>query len=93
MPATRVSLPYLRAWRVHRLMSQDELYKVTGVAKSTIVTLENGGHANLSTVGKLAAGLGVTRRQLVDDAPPSSDSTARAGQNGDATEARGLACS
>jgi predicted transcriptional regulator len=79
---TRVALPYLHAWRMHRLMSISELSHATGVSRTSIIELEHGRRAaNLVTVGKLAAALGVSRRQLVDDAPPSSDSMARASQN------------
>ena len=77
MPATRLALPNLRAWRVHSLLSQDELAKSTGVAKSTLVRLENGGQANLSTTGRLAAGLGITRQQLVYQQPSESAATER----------------
>jgi DNA-binding XRE family transcriptional regulator len=72
---TRVELPHLREWRAYRLLTVRELAHASGVAYPTINVLENGKRAaNLTTVGKLAAALGVTRRQLVDDAPPSSDS-------------------
>ena len=68
---TRVYLPYLRAWRVAKLMTQDELAQLTGVATSTIIKLERQDNAaNLSTVAKLASGLDITRHQLVYE-PPS----------------------
>lgn len=74
MPATRIALPYLKAWRLHRLLSQDELSKSSGVAKSTLVRLENGGQANLSTTGKLATALNITRQQLVYEQPGGNGS-------------------
>jgi transcriptional regulator with XRE-family HTH domain len=68
---TRVPLPYLRAWRESKFVSRDELAAKSGVSKSTIVRLEiNGGQgAILSTVGKLAVALGITREQLVRQNP------------------------
>lgn len=69
---TRVHLPYLRSWRIHQLMSQDELAAKSGVAASTIIKLEREGSphaANLSTVAKLATALGITRHQLVYEKP------------------------
>lgn len=66
----RVHLPNLRAWREAKVVSQSELFEITGVAESTISKLEHGGQANLRTVGKLAEGLGITRQQLVYQQPP-----------------------
>ena len=68
---TRVPLPYLRAWRESKFVSRDELAARSGVSKSTIVRLEINGSqgAILSTVGKLATGLGITREQLVRHNP------------------------
>jgi transcriptional regulator with XRE-family HTH domain len=67
----------LRAWRVDRLISQDELCAKTGIAKSTLSKLENArNEANLATVGKIADALGLTRQQLVYEAPPARMTTA-----------------
>ena len=67
---TRVALPYLRAWRTYKLLSISELAEVANVSRPTIIQLENDRRiANLTTVGKLAAGLGITRRQLVYEQP------------------------
>ena len=72
---TRVELPYLRAWRAYKLLTVRELAEASGVAYPTINLLENGKRAaNLTTVGKLATGLGVTRQQLVREQPPRSGS-------------------
>jgi transcriptional regulator with XRE-family HTH domain len=69
---TRVPLPHLRAWRLARLLSQDEVADMTGIAKSTLSKLENGqSAANLVTVGKLAKAFGLTRQQLAYTEPPS----------------------
>lgn len=67
---TRVYLPYLKAWRLSKLMTQDELAEKSRVAASTIIKLERQDNAaNLKTVAKLADGLGVTRHQLVYEKP------------------------
>jgi transcriptional regulator with XRE-family HTH domain len=67
---TRVPLPYLRAWRLHMLLSQDELAERSGIAKTSVVRLEKGQQgAILSTVGKLSQGLGITRQALVYEQP------------------------
>jgi transcriptional regulator with XRE-family HTH domain len=66
----RVGLEHLRAWRVWKGYSQDELAERSGVAKPTISHLENGkATANFATVRKLAEGLGVTREQLLHTEP------------------------
>jgi transcriptional regulator with XRE-family HTH domain len=68
-----VGLPYLKAWRLYRFMSQSELKDKTGIAISTISYLENGREqANTRTIGKLAEALGITREQLVRERPPES---------------------
>ncbi len=73
---TYMELAYLRAWRESRRMSQDELADRAQVMKSTIVRLEREPDASgarqaaiLSTIGKLAKGLGITRQQLVYEDP------------------------
>lgn len=67
---TLVPLPYLRAWRLAKMMSQDELSAKTGIAKATLSRLENQKQsANLVTVGKIADALGVTRQQLARENP------------------------
>jgi transcriptional regulator with XRE-family HTH domain len=78
---TRVTLPYLRAWRLKRLLSQGELAEMGHVAKSTLARLEKGDQsAILRTVGKLAKALDITREQLVredPDAPSNVESASR----------------
>jgi transcriptional regulator with XRE-family HTH domain len=67
---TRVPLPYLRAWRLRSLLTQDELADRSGLAKSSVVRLEKGDQgAILTTVGKLADALKITRQQLVYENP------------------------
>jgi len=73
---TRAELRHLRAWRLKKLLSQDELSQKSGVAKAAIVRLETGQqHANLATVGKLAAALGIKREQLVYEDPGDPKAT------------------
>ncbi len=72
---TRAELRHLRAWRLKKLLSQDELSQKSGVAKATIVRLETRQHANLATVGKLAAALGIEREQLVYEDPGDPKAT------------------
>jgi transcriptional regulator with XRE-family HTH domain len=65
-----VPLPYLRAWRLHALLSQDELTRRSGIAKTSIIRLEKGRQgAILSTVGRLSQALGISRQQLVYEQP------------------------
>jgi transcriptional regulator with XRE-family HTH domain len=69
---TRVTLPYLRAWRIKRLLSQSELAEMSHIAKSTLARLEKGDQtAILSTVGKLAKALNISREELVFHDPES----------------------
>jgi transcriptional regulator with XRE-family HTH domain len=71
-------VPYLRAWRLKHLYSQDELADMSGVSKSTIVRLENGSSAILSTIGKLAKALDPTREQLAYEEPEQPPNRMRA---------------
>jgi transcriptional regulator with XRE-family HTH domain len=73
----RVALPYLRAWREERVLTQDELSERSKVSKSTIVRVERGEVAIVSTVGKLAAALGLTREQLRSQNPNAAKNGAR----------------
>lgn len=73
---TRVPLPHLRAWRLKRLYSQDELATKSGVSKATIIRLEKGTQgAILSTVGKLAKALDLPRERLVYEDPTAGKDT------------------
>lgn len=66
----RRPIPNLRAWRIYRLLSQDQLAKAAGVGEMTIHRLERGDNANELTVYKLAKGLGLSIQQLLTEAPP-----------------------
>lgn len=76
---TRVDLRNLRAWRLAKLISQEDLAARAGVAKTTIMRLEHQEKrqfANLVTVRKLAAGLDLSPEQLVYGEPSMSSTTA-----------------
>jgi transcriptional regulator with XRE-family HTH domain len=69
----RLALPYLRAWRYHRIMSQEELAERSGVSKATIVRAERPEQPQTviaSTIRKLADALGVSREDLLYRDPP-----------------------
>ena len=65
--ATRGSpLPNLRRLRIARLMTQEALATASGISRNTIARIENDAKpAELSTVGKLAAALGVEASTLM----------------------------
>lgn len=65
--ATRGStLPNLRRLRIARLMTQEVLAKASGISRGTIARIENDAKpAELSTVRKLAAALGVEASALM----------------------------
>ncbi|HYT36383.1 MAG TPA: helix-turn-helix transcriptional regulator [Ktedonobacteraceae bacterium] len=66
----RVEIPYLRAWRMWRGLSIQELAKLAGVSVTTISRLENGvSQPNFSTLHRLARGLNLTREQLLHNRP------------------------
>ena len=58
----------LREWRQRRLLTQEELAEKAGVGVTTIVRIEAGQSARISTLRKLAAALDVTPEQLMGDA-------------------------
>lgn len=67
----------LREIRIEKFVTQAELSKRTGMTEATISRLETGvTQARISTVRKLAAGLGVKPEQLVarDDVGVASKS-------------------
>lgn len=65
----RAMLPYLRAWRIHFLLSQRDVAKKAGITPGTIIRLERGDRANYLTIGKIAKGLGISVQQLVHTNP------------------------
>jgi DNA-binding XRE family transcriptional regulator len=65
-----VRLPRLRAARLRAFLTQEELAAEAGVHAATIVRLEKGSSpAELPTVRKLAAALGVEPRLLTEPPP------------------------
>lgn len=69
MTSKGIPLPYLRAWRNSKYLMQKELADKSGVTETTISRLENGEPARIDTIAKLAAALGVSREQLIKEAP------------------------
>jgi transcriptional regulator with XRE-family HTH domain len=69
MPVTNLYLPHLRAWRLHKLLSQTELAKRSLVARMTIVRAEHGGPIGALTAERLAQALGVKVKQLESEPP------------------------
>ncbi len=68
-----MDLPHLRSFRQRAVMSQEQLAEKSGVARDTISKLETGQRrAYPSTIRKLAAGLEVEPRLLVDDEQPGT---------------------
>ena len=65
------AVPYLRAWREYRLLSQGELAQRGRVHRDTIVAAEHGRPIRLTTLGRLAKVLDVDRRDLVYQQPPT----------------------
>ncbi len=67
----------LREWRLAKVMTQEELAKLSGTTEATISRLETGQHeARISTVRRLAAALGITPQELI--AGPEARDTKRA---------------
>lgn len=59
------TVPRLKYWRQRRSLSQEELYELSGVSRSTIIKLEGGRPAWPKTVRKLAAALHVKPDELL----------------------------
>lgn len=57
----------LREWRTRRLLTQEELARKSGVGVTTIIRIEAGQGARISTLRKLAKALAVTADQLITD--------------------------
>jgi len=65
-----VQVRYLRAWRMHRLLSQAELSDRARLSVQGISAAEHGGRVRLGTLSRLAQALGVDREALVRIPPP-----------------------
>jgi transcriptional regulator with XRE-family HTH domain len=62
-------LPYLRAWRIHRLLTIRGLAEKAGVGFTTVARVERGFAASAITAVRLARALEVTVRQLKEEEP------------------------
>jgi transcriptional regulator with XRE-family HTH domain len=61
-----LTLPYLRAWRLRRLLTQAELIEKSGVSRTTVVRAESAsGSVSIANIRRLADALGVTPDDLV----------------------------
>lgn len=70
-PSKRPKLQHLRAWREYRLLSQFRLHILSGVSVYTISHVEAQDWApQWGVIQALADGLGITKEQLVYEAPP-----------------------
>lgn len=73
MEDKRKAIPFLRAWRLSRLMKQGELAAAAGLGEQTIFRLERPGErANELTIHKIAKALGISVQQLLNEPPPEN---------------------
>lgn len=80
MTADRVrglALPYLRAWRLKKVVSQGELLGRTGMARSSLARAEKGDQVvSFASIQLLASALGISPDELVYS-DPGADSSDR----------------
>lgn len=70
MARDTATIPYLKAWRLARLMNHKELAEAAKVTEQTIYRLERPNQqANILTVRKLAKALGISYEQLLTEEP------------------------
>jgi transcriptional regulator with XRE-family HTH domain len=69
MPKEGVPVPNLRFWRVHALLTQQQLAEKAGVGIATVIRLEGGEGANLLTVQRIANALNIPLRKLLNELP------------------------
>jgi transcriptional regulator with XRE-family HTH domain len=63
-------LPYLKAWRMQKLMGQRELADQSGLARATIARAERGDEiVNFANIRKLAQALGISADDLLHQNP------------------------
>lgn len=77
-----LAVPQLRAWRIHRALTQLELARRARVSHGTISSGENGGRIQPVKLARLARALGVERRDLIDGALPLLPAPQHAGERG-----------
>lgn len=86
-----MELPGLRATRLRRLMTQDDLATAIGMAKASISRLETGAtKARVSTVRRLTAALCVESDQLTTTTEPTGGVSERGTQQSAVKRARTL---
>jgi transcriptional regulator with XRE-family HTH domain len=79
MPVDSVALPGLKAARVRKLLTQEELADAAGLGRSTLARIETGAPAALRTVRRLAAALDIDPEVLLEpDAPTTRVAERRA---------------
>jgi DNA-binding XRE family transcriptional regulator len=69
MPQPTTTLPHVRAWRVHRLLTQAQLAQQAGLHPWTVTTAEANKPVSLLTAERLARALGVTVADLQQKDP------------------------
>jgi transcriptional regulator with XRE-family HTH domain len=63
-------LPYLKAWRIRKLLGQSELAEKSGLAKSTIARAERGDEVvGFANIRKLAKALRISTDDLLQKHP------------------------
>jgi transcriptional regulator with XRE-family HTH domain len=63
-------LPYLKAWRIRKLLGQNELAEKSGLAKSTIARAERGDEVvGFANIRKLAKALRISTDDLLQKHP------------------------
>jgi predicted transcriptional regulator len=67
---TLAAAPSLLYWRDRRMLTQEQLGQLSGVARSAIARLEAGGDARFSTIRKLATALEI-EPELLRAGPPA----------------------
>jgi transcriptional regulator with XRE-family HTH domain len=65
MPVDSVAIPGLKAARVRKLLTQEQLAETAGLGRSTLARIEAGAPAALRTVRRLAEALGVNPEVLM----------------------------
>ena len=68
------AVPYLKAWRTSRGWSIRQLATLSGVPHPAIVQMENSKRkASAGSVDKLARALRISKKRLLNEAPPEGD--------------------
>jgi transcriptional regulator with XRE-family HTH domain len=64
-----LNIPQLAAWRLDRVMTQQELADAAGIGRNTISRAESGDAVSLANVHKLAQALRITTGDLLHTSP------------------------